>query len=557
MSYLVLARKWRPQTFEEIKGQEVIVKTLRQALSSQRLAHAFLFCGSRGTGKTTLARILAKALCCEKGISPDPCGTCTVCVSITQGSSLDIIEIDGASNTGVDDVRELKETIRYQPNHARFKVFIIDEVHMLSTNAFNALLKTLEEPPPHVKFILATTEPHKIPITIHSRCQRYDLKRLKVSVIDAQLNRIAQEEGIRIDKEGIRLIAETADGGMRDALSLTDQVLSFAPENATLADVSSLLGVTSRKTIMRMTRALLDKDFKAVFQMIDEIDANGTDLRKFADAVACEIRHLAVSKAANTIQGLADLSEDEVALIDATARSYELQDLQRVFALMLDGIDQIARSEQPRLSLELICLRIADRPDAESMNAIAQAIARLEALSSKHLKRELASPVALSAPPTRPAPVAVVSVPVATPAAVAPTNSPLAVNFEQRWPDFVKAVAEVHQGVGVYLEHGRPQKNASVTFEHQFYKDRIFEVCKENWFQEIVARIYGSGTTITWIFEATMPSDSVSIRETREQERRNNQAMIEESARNHPVVKKALALFGGEIKAVKPLTARE
>src|SRR5262249_8090582 len=163
-------------------------RTLRQALSSQRLAHAFLFCGSRGTGKTTLARILAKALCCEKGISADPCGTCSVCVSITDGSSLDVVEIDGASNTGVDDVRELKEAIRYQPNHARFKVFIIDEVHMLSTNAFNALLKTLEEPPPHVKFILATTEPHKIPITIHSRCQRYDFKRLKVSVIDAQLN---------------------------------------------------------------------------------------------------------------------------------------------------------------------------------------------------------------------------------------------------------------------------------------------------------------------------------------------------------------------------------
>jgi DNA polymerase-3 subunit gamma/tau len=484
MNYLVLARKWRPQTFEEVQGQEVIVKTLRHALNSGRLAHAFLFCGSRGTGKTTLARILAKALCCEKGVSPTPCGTCSVCVSITDGSSLDVVEIDGASNTGVDDVRELKETIRYQPTNSRFKVFIIDEVHMLSTNAFNALLKTLEEPPPHVKFILATTEPHKIPVTIHSRCQRYDLKRLKISVICDQLTRVLGKEGLRIEPDALRLIAQVADGGMRDALSLADQVLSFASDNATLADVSALLGVTSRTTVMQMTLALLNKDFESVFKIIDEIDSGGSDLRKFADSVAVEIRHLAVAKAAQSIHGLVDLSEDEVAQIDTLAKKYDLQDLQRVFSLMLEGVDQIARSEQPRLSLELICLRIADRPDAESLVSITQAISRLESLSQKHLKRELTVPATKEAEPLESAP-AQAPAPTAVPAAVAPkpivavVSAQASGSFDERWPDFVSAVAQVNQSIGVYLEHGRPQKNAAVYFEHRFYKDRILEVCKE------------------------------------------------------------------------------
>lgn len=589
MSYLVLARKWRPQTFEEVQGQEVIVKTLRQSLSSQRLAHAFLLCGSRGTGKTTLARILAKALCCEKGITPEPCGVCSVCVSITDGSSLDVVEIDGASNTGVDDVRELKETIRYQPNHARFKVFIIDEVHMLSTNAFNALLKTLEEPPPHVKFILATTEPHKIPVTIHSRCQRYDFKRLKISVIMNQLGRILGEEGHRIDVEALRLIAQVADGGMRDALSLTDQVLSFAPENATVEDVSHILGVTSRSTVMQMTLSLLNRDFQGVFKLIDEIDSNGVDLRKFADSVASEIRHLAVSRATKSIRGLVDLSEDDIAAIDSTAQLYDLQELQRVFTLMLDGIDQIARSDQPRLNFELVCLRITDRPDSESLVSITQAISRLEGLSQKHLKRELASPP--QAPPAPPAPqvqarpaaplqqqpqpppqpaavirpeVPTPSRPVQAPASTptpiptpTPAPSKISGSFDEKWPEFVSAVAKANQSIGVYLEHGRPQKDPSVYFEHRFYKDRILEVCKEPWFNEIVERVYASGTNITWVFEETAAAASLSIRENRELDRKNSQAQIEESARNHPVVKKALALFGGEIKAVRPIAAKE
>ncbi|MGA1355022.1 MAG: DNA polymerase III subunit gamma/tau, partial [Candidatus Limnocylindrus sp.] len=229
-SYQVLARKWRPQTFADVAGQESVVRTLQRALDTGRVAHAFLFTGSRGIGKTTLARVLAKSLSCETGITSAPCGACTMCTEITEGKCVDVIEIDGASNTGVDDVRELREVARFLPQRGRFKVFIIDEVHMLSTGAFNALLKTLEEPPPHVKFIFATTEAHKIPVTILSRCQRYDFKRIPTKTIVERLRHVLQAEGIRIDDGGLTIIARAAEGGMRDALSLTDQVIAFAGE---------------------------------------------------------------------------------------------------------------------------------------------------------------------------------------------------------------------------------------------------------------------------------------------------------------------------------------
>ena len=564
MSYLVLARKWRPQTFDEVQGQEVIVKTLRQALKTGRVAHAFLFCGSRGTGKTTLARILAKALCCEKGITAQPCGVCSVCTSITEGSCLDVVEIDGASNTGVDDVRELKESLRYQPNHARFKVIIIDEVHMLSTNAFNALLKTLEEPPEHVKFILATTEHHKIPVTILSRCQRYDLKRLKVAVIYEQVMRILQQEGLSIRPEGVRLIAQVADGGMRDALSLTDQVLSFAPENASLDEVSSILGVTSRKTVVDMAMALLNREFQGAFKLIEDASASGIDLRKFADSVATEIRHLSVARATQSVSSVIDLSEDEIREIESASRRYELQDLQRVFALLLDGIDQISRSEQPRLNFELICLRILDRPDGESLASIAQAISRLESLSQKHIKGELTTRIEQPREPVSPKPQAPQVPQVSQVPQVAQASQNLGTPFDARWMDFVNEIAQMNPSVGVYLEHGRPQKTPTVYFENRFYKDRVLEVCKESWFKGVLTRIYGSAIDITWILEETAALDrkptetaTMSIRETRDLEKKNTQVRIEESARNHPVVKKALALFGGEIKAVKPSAGQD
>ena len=250
MAYQVLARKWRPQTFEEVVGQEPITRTLQNALAQGRVAHAFLFSGPRGVGKTSVARILAKALNCVAGPTPHPDNTCEVCREITNGSSLDVLEIDGASNRGIDEVRDLREKIKYLPSQGKYRVYIIDEVHMLTKEAFNALLKTLEEPPAHAVFILATTDPHKVPVTILSRCQRYDFRRIPTGMIQEYLGKLAAQEGWHIDPEGLALVARAAEGGLRDAQGFLDQVVTFGGEGVTAAEIARILGVTDRGALL-------------------------------------------------------------------------------------------------------------------------------------------------------------------------------------------------------------------------------------------------------------------------------------------------------------------
>ncbi|MFZ9886110.1 MAG: DNA polymerase III subunit gamma/tau [Myxococcota bacterium] len=380
-SYQVLARKWRPQTFADVAGQESVVRTLQRALDTGRVAHAFLFTGSRGIGKTTLARVLAKSLSCETGITSAPCGACTMCTEITEGKCVDVIEIDGASNTGVDDVRELREVARFLPQRGRFKVFIIDEVHMLSTGAFNALLKTLEEPPPHVKFIFATTEAHKIPVTILSRCQRYDFKRIPTKTIVERLRHVLQAEGIRIDDGGLTIIARAAEGGMRDALSLTDQVIAFAGEAVDADGVTEALGLIDRRSVVRATAAVIDRDARQALALIEEAYARGHDIKQLSESVTLELRHLSVSKATGTLAGFADLAPEDIAEIDAMASELDGRELQRLFFMALEGTDLLARSDEPRLALELLFLRMCDRPAMGEAAAISDAISRLDALA--------------------------------------------------------------------------------------------------------------------------------------------------------------------------------
>jgi|GEM_PF-709437 len=432
MTYQVLARTYRPQSFHDVVGQDAVVQTITRALSTGRIAHAFLFTGSRGVGKTTMARILARCLTCETGPTSRPCGTCRMCTSITAGQAVDVVEIDGASNTGVDQIRDLQEQARFMPQLARFKIFIIDEVHMLTTSAFNALLKILEEPPPHLKFIFATTEPHKIPVTVLSRCQRYDFRRIASAIIISRLKTVLGTEDVVIDDAGLEVIARAAEGGMRDALSLTDQVLSFSGAVAraqggaviTAEQVIDALGLIDRRTIATATDAVVTGDAKSALQVVELAFGRGFDLKQLMTLVAEELRHISVSQATGTIKGFADLADDDVGRIDLRAKSIDPKDALRILSMALDGIDLVARAEDARLALELALLKICRRPPIGDALLISEALMRLERLS----KGMPVPPLVERAPSTSTTAVGIASqafVPVTlAPAPVAPAPAP-------------------------------------------------------------------------------------------------------------------------------------
>jgi len=376
MSYLVLARKARPQTFDEVVGQRPVVKTLQNSLLRDRVAHAILFSGVRGVGKTTLARIMAKAINCEKGPAQNPCNACESCRTITAGSSLDLYEIDGASNRGIQEIRELKEKIRFLPTSSKFRIIIIDEVHMLTNEAFNALLKTLEEPPAHVYFMFATTELHKIPITILSRCQRYELKRVAPVELGRHLQSLAEADGVRMEQGALDLIVREADGSVRDGLSLLDQVFSFGEKNISTDDVVQVLGLVSREALLRLTRALLERDAGSALQVLDETFSYGMDLKRFtADLLGC-FRTLILSK----IQGcdpLLDMSQAELALFQELARVYSLQTLHMKLTLLMQGVEEMRYSTQPRLALETTFLKVIE---SHEVTPVATLLSRLDSL---------------------------------------------------------------------------------------------------------------------------------------------------------------------------------
>jgi DNA polymerase III subunit gamma/tau len=359
MSYLVLARKSRPQSFEEVVGQSPIVKTLQNSLARNRVAHAILFSGVRGVGKTTLARIMAKAINCEDTTGNKPCNRCKSCLEIMRGASLDLHEIDGASNRGIQEIRELKEKIRFLPTSARFKIIIIDEVHMLTTEAFNALLKTLEEPPEHVYFMFATTEIHKIPITILSRCQRYELKRISAQELTDHFLRLTIQEGKEIESSALALIVREAEGSVRDGLSLLDQVFSFAETKITTEDVVQVLGLIDRNVLLTITRALLEGDRSAALAALEDIFGFGADLKRFcADLLGC-FRTLILCK----IEGcsrLLDMPEQEIQIHQDLAAGFSLETIHLKLTLLMQSVEELGHSLQPRLALETAFLKIIE-----------------------------------------------------------------------------------------------------------------------------------------------------------------------------------------------------
>lgn len=378
MSYVAIARKWRPTTFDDIAGQQHVTRTLRNAIELGRIHHAFLFTGARGVGKTSAARVLSRALNCVDGPTATPCGVCASCKEILSGSSPDVIEIDGASNNSVEDVRELRESVRYLPQRGRRKVYIVDEVHMLSRGAFNALLKTLEEPPDHVVFIFATTEPQKIPETILSRVQRFDFKRIPAPVVVETLGRICEGEGITIPDAGLRLIARAGEGSMRDSQSLLDRVISFGGSEVTTEQVAEVLGLVDRELLYRMLGGMLSGEADACLDAIDRVYTYGFDLSEFTGEMLELLRNATLVGLSPTSKRYLDVPDEERDRLGSLVQDVPTDVFVRSFHVLLDVHEQVSRAPRPRLVLEMAVARLVSIRPARPVDQIVQRLGDIE-----------------------------------------------------------------------------------------------------------------------------------------------------------------------------------
>lgn len=381
MAYTALYRKFRPNEFEDVKGQEHIVTTLKNQIKADRIGHAYLFCGTRGTGKTTVAKIFAKAVNCEHPIDGSPCGECASCRAITAGNSMNVIEIDAASNNGVDNIREIKEEVNYSPTEGRYKVYIIDEVHMLSIGAFNALLKTLEEPPSYVIFILATTEAHKIPITILSRCQRYDFRRISIDTIAARLNELMVQEGVETEEKAIRYVAKAADGSMRDALSLLDQCIAFyLGQKLTYDNVLEVLGAVDTEIFSALLRKILDKNITGAIALLEELIIQGRELGQFVVDFTWYLRNLLLVQSADDMEDVLDISTEHLKLLKEEAELIKPEVMMRFIHVFSQLTNQIKYSSQKRILIEIAIIKLC-RPAMEQ--DYASLIQRMDDLEKK------------------------------------------------------------------------------------------------------------------------------------------------------------------------------
>lgn len=379
MSYTALYRKWRPTSFEEVRGQDHIVKTLKNQINSGRIGHAYLFCGTRGTGKTSIAKIFARAVNCEHPVDGSPCGECSMCRQIAEGASLNVVEIDAASNNGVENIRDIREQVQYPPTDGRYRVYIIDEVHMLSIGAFNALLKTLEEPPSYVIFILATTEVHKIPITILSRCQRYDFKRISIDTIAGRLAELTQAEQIDVDDRALRYVARAADGSMRDALSLLDQCVAFHfGEKLTYDNVLEVLGAVDNRVFSKLFQAVLASDTKACIREIEEMIIQGRDLSQLVNDFVWYMRNLLIAKTTDEPGDMLDMSEENLAVLKEEAAGVDTEMLMRYIRIFSELSGQLRYASQKRILVEIAFIKLTTPSMEQNLDSILQRITLLE-----------------------------------------------------------------------------------------------------------------------------------------------------------------------------------
>jgi DNA polymerase-3 subunit gamma/tau len=552
MPYTVLARKWRPQTFDQVVGQTTVTRTLKNALASGRIGHAFLLSGPRGVGKTTTARVLAKALNCAKGDGPgpEPCGQCSSCQEIAAGTSMDVQEIDGATHNGVEQVRELRESARYNPARDRFKIWIIDEVHMLSTGAFNALLKTLEEPPPRVKFVFATTEYHKIPDTIVSRCQQYDFRLIPARELQAHLREVATGETVTVSDETLGRIARAAEGSVRDALSLFDQVLSFSGQEVRDEDVSALLGLIDRELLLAVSQAVAAGDSLALLEAVERLADHGVDYRNFVRELLLHFREVLLLKLAPPGSALlASLPPEERDRLRPLGAAYSEEDLLRVVEVLTDADTELRLAQDPRVTVELALLKLvqlrrllpfADLVDRVERMAQGSAVAAPRAVApvAATPARAAAPATATGPPPPRTAPPPTAPPPGSAgslPAPAGPTDllGALAAQAQAR-----PSLAQPLRGAQVREE------GDAVVLEVQpdFY--RLAESHLDEYL-DLLRKVSGRPRKVR-IVPAEAPVAAAAPSPAEEQRRRTRDEAVGE-----PAVQEALDLFGGRVVDVR------
>ncbi|HZR45902.1 MAG TPA: DNA polymerase III subunit gamma/tau [Candidatus Manganitrophaceae bacterium] len=555
MDYQVSARKWRPQAFEEMVGQRHVATSLTNAIRLKKVAHAYLFSGVRGVGKTSLARILAKALNCtgadppgEKGI---PCNQCDSCREITEGRSVDVIEIDGASNTGVEDIRELREKVKYLPLRGKYKVYIIDEVHMLSNAAFNALLKTLEEPPAHLVFIFATTESHKIPATILSRCQHFTFRRIARSEIVAQLRRITETRKVRFTERGLILIAKAAEGSMRDALSFLDQAISYGGEEVSEEDLFVLLGRMGEEKFHFLIRAIQRKETEAVLGLAKEIADHGYDLRQFLADWMEHLRHIIVAQNVEGAEAWIDLPSEEIEEIRSEALLFSREELQRLFSLFARLQEEIRNAPHPHLLFEVALMKAILLSDLQPVEKILERLDALggegEPAGEKRLppveRTPLKSPVsqkpALSIPPVPYVPPVQPAQPVQKEAArTAPTAAPA----KSGWGPLLSEIKQRRPTLGSYLEQGTllemDEQKIKIGYSGNFFlMDRVQSGENREWIASFFKEYFKKEVALVLV---TLPGADKSV-----------SSALGNGSVAHPLIQEVLKVLGGEVIETK------
>ena len=614
MDYQVSARKYRPGTFDDVIGQPHVVQTLMNSIATKRIAHAFLFSGTRGVGKTTVARILAKALNCEQGPTGTPCSTCANCAEITQGTSVDVVEIDGASNTSVDDVREIRENVKFAPFRGQYRVYIIDEVHMLSNSAFNALLKTLEEPPAHVVFIFATTEIHKIPATILSRCQHYNFRRISKVEIVQRLRHVAEQDGLAIEDRSLMALARASEGSMRDGLSLLDQIIAFGGKTIRHQDLEALLGAVPQERVRAMIEAVIEQDSPKALKVIAGLLDQGHDLRAYCADLVEYVRNMlvaAVVPSGPELRGLIEASEEDLVQLARDAERLTVEQLQELFRMCAAAEDSLRVSAHPRFVLETAAVRATrllrgsndlaaaavqvaqpnkpsgDRrlsgqapspsPDraghsgmtreggARVVNQNAAREAPAAGRSAPKASSIVAPPDTAASPAPRQvshtsppgnAPIPFGSVPPVHETASAPTVSPAAVDVN--WEEFQEAVATNHSNIAPFLEMGRLVGIEGALITLGFAKQATVARAmleKEDNLRALAAlgeQLYGCALRMRFV-EVTEqePGAAPTMKQIRVAKEQEQRLVLTQQAKAHPLVKQALEMFGGELAEVR------